>query len=61
MGSCQIVKSVVTKGKHTGTHVGRVAVRSSGSFNVRTSVGLVEGIKAEFCTHIHKKDGYSYA
>ena len=56
-----IVKAVVTKGKKIGTHVGRVAVRSTGSFNISTVNGLVQGISHKSCQFIHKKDGYSYA
>jgi len=56
-----IVKAVVTNGKKVGTYVGRVAVRSTGSFNISTAHGLVQGISHKYCTHIHKKDGYSYA
>jgi len=37
-----IVKAVVTSGKKIGTYVGRVAVRSTGSFNVSTASGLVQ-------------------
>ena len=56
-----IVKAVVTKGKKTGVYTGRVAVRSSGSFNISTHCGLIQGISYKYCTHIHSKDGYSYA
>ena len=56
-----IVKAVVTSGKKVGTYVGRVATRATGSFNVSTADGLVQGISHKYCTHIHKKDGYSYA
>ncbi len=56
-----IVKAIVTAGKKIGTYVGRVAVRSKGSFNVSDKSGLIQGIKHEFCNPIHKKDGYSYA
>jgi 5-methylcytosine-specific restriction endonuclease McrA len=31
-----IVKAVVTKGKKTGTYIGRVAIRAKGSFNIAT-------------------------
>lgn len=55
-----IVKAVVTKGKKVGTHVGRVAVRSTGSFNISTAHGLVQGISHKYCTSIHKKDGFAY-
>src|SRR5919199_1445399 len=56
-----IVKAVVTSGKKIGTYVGRVATRATGSFNISTKEGLVQGISHRYCIHIHKKDGYSYA
>jgi 5-methylcytosine-specific restriction endonuclease McrA len=56
-----IVKAVVTKGKKIGTYIGRVAVRSSGSFNISDKTGLIQSISHKFCTLIHKKDGYGYA
>ncbi|NJO42181.1 MAG: HNH endonuclease [Cyanobacteria bacterium CRU_2_1] len=55
-----IVKAIVTSGKKIGVYVGRVAVRSSGSFNVSTAQGLVQGVSHKYCTPIHKKDGYAY-
>jgi 5-methylcytosine-specific restriction endonuclease McrA len=56
-----IVKAIVTKGKKSGQYLGRVAVRSSGSFNISTAAGLVQGISYKYCQIIYKKDGYSYA
>ena len=56
-----IVKAVVTKGKKIGTYLGRVAVRSTGSFNISTSDGLVQGISHRYCTTVHGKDGYAYS
>ncbi len=55
-----IVKAIVTTGKKIGTYVGRVAVRTSGSFNISAST-LVQGISHKYCSTIFKKDGYSYA
>ncbi|NDJ87429.1 MAG: hypothetical protein GYB66_16245 [Chloroflexi bacterium] len=55
-----MVRAVVTQGKKIGTHIGRVAVRSSGSFNITTCVGTVQGISYRYCAHLHKSDGYSY-
>lgn len=55
-----IVKAVVTKGKKQGIYVGRVAVRTTGSFNIKTKNGLVQGISHKYCQPIHKKDGYAY-
>ncbi len=54
-----IVKAIVTAGKKIGNYVGRVAVRSSGSFNISADT-LVQGISSKYCQTIHKKDGYNY-
>lgn len=56
-----IVKAVVTTGKKVGEYIGRIATRATGSFNISTRNGLVQGISHKTCKHIHKKDGYSYA
>ncbi|MBW4625561.1 MAG: HNH endonuclease [Brasilonema octagenarum HA4186-MV1] len=56
-----IVKAVVTSGKKVGGYVGRIATRATGSFNISTKNGLLQGINHKYCKHIHKKDGYSYA
>ena len=55
-----IVKAVVTSGKKVGTYVGRVAVRATGSFNITTAKGTVQGISFKYCKSVHKMDGYSY-
>lgn len=56
-----IVKAIVTKGKKIGVYIGRIATRSTGSFNVSTKAGLVQGISYKDCKVIHHKDGYAYA
>lgn len=59
-----IVRAVVhktTKLKTAGTYIGRVAVRASGSFNVLTSVGKMQGISFKDCVAVHQKDGYAYS
>ena len=56
-----IVKAVVTKGKKAGAHVGRVAVRSTGRFNIKTASGTVQGIGWKNCTILQRKDGYTYS
>ena len=56
-----IVKANVPKGKNKGQHTGRVAVRSTGSFNLKTKSGLVQGISHKYCHIVHWKDGYNYA
>ena len=59
-----MVKVVVPLGSKTkvpvGTHTGRVAVRSSGSFDVKTRDAKL-GIYHKYCQQIHLMDGYSYA
>ncbi|MCP4685589.1 MAG: HNH endonuclease, partial [bacterium] len=52
-----IVKAVVTKGKKVGVHIGRVAIRTTGSFRV----GQVDGINWRYCLVLHRADGYEYA
>jgi len=56
-----MVRAIVTTGKKLGNYVGKVAIRSSGSFNISTKNGLIQGISYKFCKRIHAKDGYSYA
>ncbi len=55
-----IVRAVVTTGTKQGIYVGRVLVRASGSFDIRTKQGRVQGISHRFCTPLHRCDGYSY-
>jgi len=55
-----IVKAVITSGKKIGTYVGRLATRATGSFNISTTNGLVQGISHKYCQHVHRKDGYAY-
>ena len=54
------VKAIVPKGKKAGCRVGRVAVRASGSFNIQTSNGLVQGVSHKHCTVVQRGDGYGY-
>ena len=56
-----IVKAVVPDGKKAGAHVGRVAVRSTGRFNIKTASGTVQGIGWKNCTILQRKDGYTYS
>ena len=56
-----MVRAVVTTGKKVGTYLGRVAIRASGSFNVQTGNGLVQGIHHRFCTLVQRADGYGYS
>lgn len=55
-----IVKSIVTTGIKKGRYVGRIAVRSSGYFNISTKLGLIQGVSHKYCQIIQCKDGYNY-
>ena len=56
-----LVMAAVPNGKRAGVHVGRVAVRASGSFNVQTGSGVVQGISHRHCRLIQRGDGYGYS
>ena len=55
-----LVRARVPAGKYAGIHVGRVLVRATGSFDIRTAHGRVQGISYRHCQPIHRNDGYSY-
>lgn len=55
-----MTKAIVERGKKQGVYIGRVAVRSSGKFDITTRTGIVQGINYRYFTHLHKSDGYSY-
>jgi hypothetical protein len=55
-----MVRAVVPSGKKAGVHVGRVLVRASGSFDLRTKHGRITGINVRYCQAVHRCDGYSY-
>lgn len=56
-----LVEANVLKGKKTGRYKGRVAVRSSGNFNIKTDKLTVQGISYKACRIVQRVDGYSYA
>jgi 5-methylcytosine-specific restriction endonuclease McrA len=56
-----IVRAVVPQPSvKAGTYTGRLAVRASGSCNLKTAAGTVEGIHVRYCAPIHRADGYAY-
>jgi hypothetical protein len=55
-----LVKAVVSSGKKAGTHLGRVAVRLNGSFNIKENGVLVQRIGWKNCAIIQRADGYGY-
>ncbi len=54
------VTATVTKGKKRGHYVGRAAVRASGSFNIQTGQGVIQGISWKDCKLIQRANGYHY-
>ena len=57
------VKATVLKGKKTGTYVGRVAIRQTGSFNIQAGKPdepVVQGISHKHCIVLQRGDGYGY-
>ena len=55
-----IVKAVVTKGLKKGEYLGKVAVRSKGSFNIQTRTQVIQGVGYKYCHIIQRCDGYLY-
>ena len=55
-----IIKAIIPEGKKAGTYIGRVAVRSSGFFNIKTKTETVQGVNYKYCQPIHQSDGYTY-
>ena len=54
------VKAVVTRGKKIGTYFGKVSCRKTGSFDIRTNAGRVQGISHKYFRLIQHSDGYLY-
>jgi len=55
------VSAKVPTGKKAGIPIGRVAVRATGSFNIQTAAGVVQGISHRHCRVIQRADGYGYS
>lgn len=56
-----MVRAVVTSGKKVGTYTGRVLVRATGSFDIVSRLGRIQGISYKYCQAIHRTEGYSYS
>ncbi|WP_218158503.1 RNA-guided endonuclease IscB [Streptomyces sp. MUSC 14] len=55
-----LVTATVPAGKYAGTHTGRVMVRTSGLFDIRTPHGLAAAVKHTHVRLIQRSDGYAY-
>jgi hypothetical protein len=55
-----MVRAVVPTGTKAGTWLSRFAVRKTGSFNIQTPGGAIQGISYRHCTLTQRADGYGY-
>ncbi|WP_327304964.1 RNA-guided endonuclease IscB [Streptomyces sp. NBC_01298] len=55
-----LARAIVPTGKKTGTHTGRIAVRATGSFNIKTAHGLIQGLGHKHFRLLQRADGYAY-
>ncbi|MFE7042249.1 hypothetical protein ACFU9X_23245 [Streptomyces atratus] len=55
-----LVAASLPSGKYRGHHMGRVAVRATGRFNIRTASGLVQGVHHRRLRMLKRADGYGY-
>lgn len=54
-----MVKADIPRGKYAGLHKGRVAVRASGGFIIKSKNGIVN-VRHKHCKIIQRSDGYAY-
>jgi hypothetical protein len=56
-----IVRAVVPRSSvKGGIHVGRNAIRATGSCNITTATGTVQGVHVRYCRPLQRGDGYTY-
>ena len=56
-----IVRAAVpATSKKVGVYVGRIAIRATGSCNIKTARGTIQGIHYRYCQPLHRADGYTY-
>ncbi len=58
--SGNLVKAIIPKGKKAGTYVGVVGCRATGSFDIRTKAGCVQGLNHKYFHLLQRADGYQY-
>ena len=59
--SGDMVKAIVPKGLKKGEYLGKVAVRSTGRFDIQTKTKTIEGIGHQCCHIVQRGDGYLYS
>jgi hypothetical protein len=61
MRTGDIVRAVVPHPSiKAGVYIGRLAVRATGSCNITSSAGTVQGIPIRYCRPLQRGDGYTY-
>ncbi len=61
MRTGDIVRAVVPPpSSKAGVYLGRLAVRATGSCNLKTRSGTVQGIHIRYCQPLQRGDGYTY-
>jgi 5-methylcytosine-specific restriction endonuclease McrA len=57
-----LVRAVVpVSSKKAGVYMGRLAIRATGSCNIKMRTSTVQGIHARYCRPLHRGDGYTYS
>jgi hypothetical protein len=54
------VRAVVPKGKYSGSYIGRVSVRASGSFAIRTAGGTIPAVSHKHCVRVQRGAGWYF-
>lgn len=56
-----MVRALIPRGKYTGVHTGRVSVRATGKFDLKSESRPRFGVGHKHCTIVQRADGYSYS
>lgn len=56
-----IVKAIVTKGKYIGEYIGRIGVRTKGSFALKVGSNKPFDVNYKYCKTTQQADSYSYS
>ena len=56
-----MVRADVSKGAKVGIHIGRVAIRASGYFNIQKGRTVIQGVSHRHCKITQRSDGYGYS
>lgn len=55
-----MARAALPSGKFAGVHVGRLVVRESGVFEMKTTTQKVSPVRHKYCQMLHRNDGYMY-